>query len=184
MADIKSGKGVAAAATTSDDIDSFVPNFATGGVVLSQAGGSYKAGESTDKNGAPVPLRGWAMRTDPRKSPQHGDFLAMVLRLTDKTITVGADGKKRVQGDGEVDIVMAKKLEPYQAIFEHESLVSEVEIIPTFKEKLKNGHDLWHFKFTVIQVVSRSTLASADIEALHTLLAAPDQKALPAGTAS
>jgi hypothetical protein len=183
MADVKNtGK---AAATNGDDLDGFVIKRAEGGVMISQAGGSYKPGESTTNKGEMVPLRGWAMRTEPRKSPKFGDHLAMIVRLTQPTIIVGSDGAKRVQKDGEVDVTMVKKLEPYQAIFEHENLVSEIEVMPTRKEKLANGHDLWHFDFKVLQVVARSALASSDIEALAGLLNGGGEpaKSLPAGTA-
>lgn len=167
-----------------DDLESFTFERAAGGVTISQAGGQYKAGESCDKNGNNVPLRGWTMRTEARKSPQFGDHVAMVMRLTAPTVVIDAQGKKRVQKDGEVDITMVKKLEAYQGMFEHENLVSEIEIYPTHKEKLKNGHDLWHFDVKVLQVVPRSQLASADVEALQGLLnGGAEQKALPAGTA-
>lgn len=183
MADDKT-KGKAAAANTGDDLDNFVIKRAEGGVVISQAGGSYKPGESTNGKGEIAPLRGWAMRTEARKSPKFGDHLAMIVRLTHPTIIVAADGTKRIQKDGEVDITMVKKLEDYQKVFEHETLVSEIEIYPSRKEKLQNGHDLWHFDVRVLQIVPRSQLASADIEALAGILNGTDSaKALPAGSA-
>lgn len=177
MAAAKTGMGTP---EMTNDLESIAFERSKEGVVISQAGGSYKCGESANSKGN-VALRGWALRTETRKSPKYGDHTAMIVRLTKPTIVIDAKGDKRVQTEGEVDITMVKKLEPYQAIFEHEELVSEVEIYPTHKEKLANGHDLWHFEFRVLQVVPRSKLASADIEALAGLLNGEGAaKALPA----
>jgi len=166
-------------------LDNFTFERADGGIVLSQAAGSFAPEKCKTNDGKSVPLRGWSIRTEARVSQQYGDHIAFVMLLTRPTIVADAAGNKRVQTEGTVSITMTKKLEEYQQYFEDDENVYELEIFPTTKEKLKNGHDLQHFDVKVLQCVPRKQVAANNLEAVKNLLTGGEEaKSLPTATAS
>jgi hypothetical protein len=152
-------KTAAAAAATAkpDDIDSFVFEQSTDGVVVSGAGGTYTPGKSV-ANGKPVELRGWGLRTEARTSQKYGEHVALVFAITRPTVVVDADGNRTLVKDGLVSVVMTKALAELEEKFNSEDKIYEYSIIPTgeAKSKLANGHDMWFFTIKIHGIMSRA----------------------------
>jgi hypothetical protein len=147
------------------------------GIELGGDGGSWTALKSVDDEGAPVPLVGWALRTEPRTSPKFQDFIAGVIEITQPTVVVGGDGKAYEQGEGTVSVTMSvKKLEDFIPVFDDPEYISRVQIIAKGRRELSNGHTLQDYSFKLLGKMKRTDFESMKLAAL--------QKQLTAGSGS
>lgn len=143
------------------------------GIELGGDGGSWTALKSVDENGAPVPLVGWALRTEPRTSPKFQDFIAGVVEITQPTVVVGGDGKPYEQSEGTVSVTMSvKKLEEFIPLFDDPEYVSKIQILAKGRRELSNGHTLQDYSFKLLGKMKRSDFEAMKLAALQKQLTA------------
>lgn len=158
------------AAAPSEGFSSSNYGESAGGITVTQDSGWYKPEKCITDEGKNVPIRGWLMKTMPYKS-KHGEGVALVLRLTKPTIMVDAENKRHHAEKGELLVNMGHGLGQLAAAADDEEKISEVELMPTRREELSNGHTLQHWKVTFHNIVARTDVPTMDIKSLENALA-------------
>jgi hypothetical protein len=156
------------------------------GIELSGEGGTWTALKSVDPdNGAPVPLVGWALRSEPRTSPKFQDFIAGVVELTQPTIVAGGEGKTYEQAEGTVSVTLSvKKLEEFIPVFDDPEYITKIQILAKGRRELNNGHTLQEYSFKMLGKMRRTEFEAMKLATLQKVLAAGSTPAqLTAGEA-
>lgn len=171
-------KKTPAAAASASEFNSSDYGESPGGITVTQDSGWYKPEKCVTDDGKNVPIRGWIMRTQAYKSQKFGEGVALVFRVTRPTIMVDAENKRHRCEKGELLVNMGHGLTGLQAAADDEERISEVELMPTRREELANGHTLQHWKITMHNIVARSEVPTMDLASLQKALASAEPKAL------